>query len=128
MRSLRTLLSLVACLLVVALPARAQIKDGDRWQIELESGDYIWDIRLVRLGGDTLVFRQADSVDGVRVEQIRELRLIRKTEMRLGEGGGGTMAALTGVDDEVFDLATMDFAARIRTIQQILLLHPPKRR
>jgi hypothetical protein len=35
------------------------------------------------------------------------------------------MAALTGSDDEVYDLAALDFAARIRTIQQVFLLHPP---
>ncbi len=126
MQSFRTLLCLAACLLMAAVPARGQGRDDDRWQIQLESGEYIWDIRLVRLAGDTLVFRQADSIGGVGVPQIRELRLIRKTEVRLGEGGGGTMAALTGVDDEVFDFAVMDFADRVRTIQQIFLLHPPK--
>ncbi|HWB42561.1 MAG TPA: hypothetical protein VG500_14970, partial [Gemmatimonadales bacterium] len=105
---------------------RAQSKDDDRWQIELDNGEYIWDIRLVRLAGDTLLFRQADTLGGVRVERITELRLIRKTEMRLGEGGGGAMAALTGVDDEIYDLAAMEFAARIRALQQVFLLHPPK--
>jgi hypothetical protein len=118
---------IVACgILVAATPGRAQSKDDDRWQIELDNGEYIWDIRLVRLAGDTLLFRQADTLGGVRVERITELRLIRKTEMRLGEGGGGAMAALTGVDDEIYDLAAMEFAARIRALQQVFLLHPPK--
>lgn len=111
---------------LATVPAHAQEKSADRWQISLESGDYVWDIRLVRLVGDSLVFRQADTLGGVSVQRIRELRLIRKTEMRLGEaGGGGAMAALTGSDDEVYDLTTLDYAARIRALQQVLLLHPP---
>lgn len=126
MRSLRAVLFVACCMLVTATPGRAQSKDDDRWQVELDNGEYIWDIRLVRLAGDTLLFRQADTLGGVRVVRISELRLIRKTEVRLGEGGGGVMAALTGVDDEIHDLAAMDFAARIRALQQVFLLHPPQ--
>ncbi len=118
-------------LLAWTLPGAAQ-DDGfrghedERWQITLENGDYIWDIRLLRLSGDSLLFRQADTVGAARVGQLRELRLIRKSVVRLGEGGGGAMSALTGSDDEVYDMVTMDFATRLRTIQQVLLVHPPK--
>lgn len=100
---------------------------GDRWQIGLENGQYIWDIRLVRLQGDSLVFRQADTLGSVSVQQIGELRLIQKSEMRLGQGAaaGGAISALTGSDDEVYDLLTLEYPARIRAVQQILLLHPP---
>ena len=99
----------------------------DRWQIGLENGQYIWDIRLVRLKGDTLVFRQADTLGTVSVQQIGELRLVQKSTMRIGQGAaaGGAISALTGSDDEVYDLLTLDYPARIRSIQQILLLHPP---
>jgi hypothetical protein len=99
----------------------------DRWQIGLENGQYIWDIRLVRLQGDTLVFRQADTLGTVSVQQIGELRLVQKSTMRIGQGAaaGGAISALTGSDDEVYDLLTLDYPARIRSIQQILLLHPP---
>jgi len=99
----------------------------DRWQIGLENGQYIWDIRLVRLQGDTLVFRQADTLGTVSVQQVGELRLIQKSTMRIGQGAaaGGAISALTGSDDEVYDMLTLDYPARIRTIQQILLLHPP---
>jgi len=107
------------------LPAQA---GEDRWQITLENGQYVWDIRLVRLGGDSLYFRQADTVGMVSVQQMTELRLIRKTEMRVGAAaeGGGAMAALVGADDEVYDFKTLDFPARLHTIQQVLLVHPPK--
>jgi len=109
-----------------ASPIRAQGADDERWQITTDSGTYIWEIRLVRLAGDSLIFRQADTLGSVSVQQTKEIRLIRKTEMRLGEGAAGAMAALTGSDDEVFDLATLDYAARLRTVQQIFLMHPVK--
>jgi hypothetical protein len=81
----------------------------------------------VRLQRDTLVFRQADTLGTVSVQQVGELRLIQKSTMRIGQGAaaGGAISALTGSDDEVYDMLTLDYPARIRTIQQILLLHPP---
>ncbi len=130
MRTLRMLSLLVGISLATpVVPAPAQTSaDDDRWQIAVESGDYIWDIRLVRLTGDSLVYRQLDSVGTVSVQQIKEMRLIRKTTMRIGEdaGAGGAMAALTGADDEVYDFQTLDYPARLRAIQQIRLVHPPK--
>lgn len=130
MRTMRLLsLLLGVSLATPVLPAPAQsASDDDRWQIAVDGGDYIWDIRLVRLNGDSLVYRQADTLAAVPVQQIKELRLIRKTTMRIGEGAGagGAIGALTGADDEVYDFATLDFPARLRAIQQILLVHPPK--
>lgn len=112
------------------LPGRAAAqdtpRDTERWQIQVESGDYIWDIRLLKLSGDTLLFKQADTVGRTPVDQIRELRLIRKVVVNTGGGeGGGAAAALTGSDDEIYDLGPLDFAARLRAIQQVFLVHPP---
>lgn len=124
---MRTTLALLALLLSGPGVAAAQGRADDRWQVGLDGGGFLWDIRLVRLTGDSLVFRQADTLGVVRVERIRELRLIRKSEMRMGEGAGagGAMNALLGGDDEVYDLVTLDFAGRIRALQQIFLVHPP---
>jgi len=126
MLSARLTSVILLLLSLAAAPASGQGRDDDRWQIGLESGDYIWDVRLVRLGGDSLLFRHADTVGSISVQRVKELRLIRKSEMRIGEGAGGALAALTGSDDEVYDLNTMDYAARLRALQQVLLLHPPK--
>jgi len=128
MRTARLMvLMLLIALATPVVPAPAQTADDDRWQVATETGDYIWDIRLVRLNGDSLVYRRADSVGAVQVQQIKELRLIRKTAMRIGDGGGaGAMAALMGADDEVYDFQALDFQGRLRAIQQILLVHPPK--
>ena len=104
-----------------AAPLAAQ--QDDRWQVTLDQDHYVWDIRLVRLDRDSLVVRQADSSLSLPVERITEIRLIRKSEMQLGDGAAA-MSALTGRDDEVYDLSPLGFAERIRAIQQIFLYHP----
>jgi hypothetical protein len=119
---LRLIGSTLVALIALARPLLAQ---DDRWQITLANDQYVWDIRLVRLDGDSLVVRQSDSLVRVPVGQINELRLIRKSEVQLGAGAtAGAMSALVGGDDEVYDLTPLEFADRIRTVQKILLMHP----
>jgi hypothetical protein len=119
---LRLIGSTLVTLMALARPLLAQ---DDRWQITLANDQYVWDIRLVRLDGDSLVVRQSDSLVKVPVGQINELRLIRKSEVQLGAGAtAGAMSALVGGDDEVYDLTPLEFADRIRTVQKILLMHP----
>ncbi len=116
-----------ALALCLAVPATAPLaaQQDERWQITLDRDRYVWDVRLARLDGDSLVVRQADSSLAVPVERITEIRLIRKSEMQLGDGAMA-MSALTGNDDEVYDLTPLDFAERVRAIQKILSYHPPE--
>ena len=115
-----------AALVAASALARPLAAQDDRWQISLDDDQYVWDIRLVRLDGESLFVRQSDSVLGVPLAHIRELRLIRKSEVQLGGGeAGGAMNALVGADDEVYDLSPLEFAERVRTVQKILLMHPP---
>ncbi|MGE5687562.1 MAG: hypothetical protein ACM34D_08690 [Gemmatimonadota bacterium] len=119
----------VAPLPVLSTPAAAQNEaqsNPDRWQITLGNGQIIWDVRLVRLDGDSLHVRQGDSLVVVSVGQITELRLIQKTEVREGDMAGGAMPALMGSDDEVYDLSPLEFADRLRAVQKIFLYHPPE--
>lgn len=119
------MLKLIALLVALAALAPPLAAQDDRWQITLDDDQYVWDIRLVRLDGDSLFVRQSDSVRAVPVAHIRELRLIRKSEVQLGGGdAAGAMNALVGGDDEVYDLSPLEFAERIRTVQKILLMHP----
>ena len=114
---LRSIGATLVALLALARPLAAQ---DDRWQITLDNDQYVWDIRLVRLDGDSLVVRQSDSLVPVPVAHIKELRLIRKSEVELGGGdAAGAMNALVGGDDEVYDLTPLEFADRIRTVQKI---------
>lgn len=104
------------------LPLAAQ---DDRWQVTLDAQEYVWDIRLVRLDGDSLVVRQADTLRALPVDRISEIRLIRKSQVQLGDGAtAGAIGALMGSDDEVYDFTPLEFADRIRAIQKIFLYHP----
>ena len=52
-------------LLLAPRAARAQDStrtDPDRWQIQTETGDYIWDIRLLRLHPDNLGQGSSDEL------------------------------------------------------------------
>ena len=120
MRTTRLIIAL-AGLAIGAAPMAAQSRADDRWQLTLENGNYIWDVRLVKLDGQNLVYRQADSTAQVSVGDITEVRRIRKSEVRLADGAGGSMAALTGADDEIYDFRTLDFDGRLKAMQSILL-------
>jgi hypothetical protein len=112
-------------LLLLALGAIPLAAQDDRWQVTLDSQEYVWDIRLVRLDGDSLVVRQSDTLRVVPVDRISEIRLIRKSEVQLGDGAtAGVIGALMGTDDEVYDFTPLEFADRIRAIQKIFLYHP----
>jgi len=122
-----TLWSLAILFGVVPHLAAQSTPSDERWQVSLDDGRYVWDIRLVKLDADSLVVRQSDSLMAVPVAHINEVRLIRKSEVQMAGGGemaGGAMSALMGRDDEVYDLSPLEFAERMRTIQRILLNHP----
>jgi hypothetical protein len=118
------ILLILSALVAPALTAQERGNPDDRWQLTLADGTYLWDVRLVKLAGDTIHVRGRDSTAAVTVAQVNEFRLIRKSEMQLGTPGGA-MAALTGADDEVYDLTPLDFADRLRAVQKIFLYHPP---
>jgi hypothetical protein len=117
-------------LLVGAAPLPGQQgsgRDRERWQVTLDGERYVWDIRLVRLDGHSLVIRQSDTLARLPVEHVTEVRLIRASEMDLGAGAAGAMNALTGGDDEVYDLSPFGIADRIKEIEKILAAHPGER-
>jgi hypothetical protein len=100
-------------------PFQQEIKH-DRWQIELQSGDYLWNVQLVRLAGTSLVVRQADTTVTLPVSQITMLRLVAPpsaTPSRLGAAGGS--------GDEIYQLTLQDLGERLASIREILRRHPP---
>jgi hypothetical protein len=124
---LRFTMVLLAVLLAGGAPLYAQREGGterERWQVTLDGEQYVWDIGLVRLEGDSLVIRQADTLAKLPVEHITEIRLIRASKMELGAGAAGALSALTGSDDEIYDFTPLEFADRIRAIQKIFVYHP----
>jgi hypothetical protein len=115
----------VLALFAVAPCAAQANSDPDRWQVIYGDGQILWDVRLVKLAGDSLQVRRGDSLAIVPVARITELRLIKKSEMQVGAPGGGALAALMGTDDEVYDLTPLEFPDRLRVVQKIFLYHPP---
>jgi hypothetical protein len=125
-----TSIVLAAAFLAGASPLHAQNAgrpERERWQVTLDGERYVWDIGLVRLDGDSLVVRQADTLAKLPVEHISEIRLIRSSTVDLGAGAAGAMDALTGSDDEIYDFTPLEFADRIRAIQKIFVNHPADR-
>jgi hypothetical protein len=46
--------------------------------------------------------------------------------VRLGDDGGSdaSFRALTGGDDEIYDLGALEFAERIKVLREVLVRHP----
>jgi hypothetical protein len=91
-----------------------------RWQLTTSDQNYIWDVRLERLSGDTLIVQQHDSLIGVPLAGIAELRLLPETILQVGDGHHSAISALAGDNPDVYDLAPLDLAGRKATIQTIL--------
>ncbi len=106
-------------------PAAAQPDASRGWQVTLDDDQYVWNVGLVELAGDTLVVRQADSLVRTPVARIRELRRFNKTTMEVGNERESAMRALTDSGDEVYDLAGLDPAQRRSAIEKILAQASP---
>jgi len=115
-------LTFVTALLLGAPSAAAQTATAspDRWQLTLTDQSYLWDVRLVRLDGDTLVVRSRDSLIHTPVARLTELRLLPETILRVGDGHRSGIGALSDNNVRVVDLAPMDANARRATLQAIL--------
>jgi len=109
-----------------AVPCAAQVERGDRWQLTLDSGRILWDLHLVRLAGDTLVVRHADSTFVFTIGQLDELRLVQKSKRSITPEAGRYGGVLGGADDEVYRLTLYDPAERRQILQQIFQDHPPQ--
>jgi hypothetical protein len=115
-------LAFVTALLLGAPSAAAQTAapSPDRWQLTFTDQSYLWDVRLVRLDGDTLVVRSRDSLIDTPVAQLTELRLLPETILKVGDGHRSGIGALSDNNVRVVDLAPMDANTRRATLQAIL--------
>ena len=125
---LHSLLALVLGLGAAAPAAaqgRATAEPVDRWQITLKDGSTLWDLRLVQLSGDTIVFQGNDSVLRFPLMRVDELRLVRKATRSITPEAGRFGGVLDGADDEVYRMTLFDLNERRQVLQQILRAHPP---
>jgi len=116
-------LMLAGLALVCAPPGHAQ--EEDRWQVTLNSGQIIWELRLVRLKGDSLVLRGGDSTYSFPISEVDELRLVRKSERRMTAEPNRYNGVLGGADDVVYRLTLYTLAERRRVLEQAFRDHPP---
>jgi hypothetical protein len=97
----------------------------DRWQLTLNSGTTLWDLSLVKLTGDTLVVRHADSTYALPLAQVDEIRLVQKSTRHITPEPGRYGGVLGGADDEVYRLTLNTLPERREILQQIFKAHPP---
>src|SRR3989442_4994563 len=90
----------------------------------LRDGATLWDLRLVKVSGDTLVFQGNDSILRFPLMQVDELRLVRKAIGSIAPEAGRYGGVLDGGDDEVYRLTLFDLNERRQVVQQILRAHP----
>jgi len=107
-------------LMAARVVAQTEAPSPDRWQLTFTDQSYLWDVRLVRLDGDTLVVRSRDSLIDVPVARLTELRLLPETVLKVGDGHRSGIGALSDNNVRVVDLAPMDVAARRSTLVTIL--------
>ena len=122
----RVVLAVLFCGISLVLPRLSAAQD--RWQVTLRDGSLVWDLRLVQLAGDTLVFRQTDTARALRfpVMQVDVLRLVQKAEKRQGAPDGqGTGNGLMGGTDLIWQLTLLGKTERLTVLHQILEEHPP---
>src|SRR2546425_11924239 len=91
----------------------------------LKDGSTLWDLRLVKLSGDTLVFQGNDSILRFPLMQVDELRLVRKATRSITPEAGRHGGVLDGGDDEAYRLTRFDLNERPPAPHDILRAHPP---
>ena len=118
----RFTLALLASCLVSTTPVWAQEAAPlpERWQLTFEDRSYVWDVRLVRLVGDTLVVRSRDSLIPTSVVALTELRLLPETILKVGDGHRSGIGALGDNNVRVVDMAALSVAERRKILATIL--------
>src|SRR2546425_13297794 len=91
----------------------------------LKDGSTLWDLRLVKLSGDTLVFQGNDSILRFPLMRVDELRLVRKATRSITPEAGRYGGVLDGADDEGYRLTLFDLNERPQGPQQVPRPHPP---
>jgi hypothetical protein len=60
----------------------------NRWQVQLNSGRYLYDLRLIKLEDTSLVVEQTARTVTVPVREINQLVLVQGMMQRAGARGG----------------------------------------
>lgn len=113
---------LLAALSPLAAQAPTPAPLPNRWQVTLNDQSYLWDVRLVRLAGDTLIVKSPDGLQNAPVARITELRLLPETVLQVQDGHRSAIGALGDDNVRVVDFAPLTMADRRAAIEKILAL------
>ena len=94
----------------------------NRWQVTLNDQSYLWDVRLVRLAGDTLVVKSPEGLMNAPVARITELRLLPETVLQVQDGHRSAIGALGDDNVRVVDFMPLSMADRRAAIERILAI------
>jgi hypothetical protein len=116
-----TLVLLAGCLVsTTPLWAQEAAPLPERWQLTFADQSYLWDVRLVKLAGDTLVVQSRDSLIPTSVVDLTELRLLPETILKVGDGHRSGIGALGDNNVRVIDMAVLSVAERRKILATIL--------
>jgi len=85
----------------------------DRWQVELSSSENLYEVKPLRLRGDTLILQQGDSTVAVPLARLSVLRRIRKSAER-------PTRAVAGSEDEVYQMSLFTVPERRTALDSLL--------
>lgn len=102
------------------LTAQAPDSSPDRWQLTLNDQSYVWNVRLVRLSGDTLIVRSRDSLVSLPIRDIKEIQLLGETILRVQDGHRSGIGALGDNNSPIVDLASLALTARRERLQALV--------
>ena len=98
----------------------------DRWQLELSSGEVVFECQLRERRGDHLLILEADLTRSVSLTRLTGMRLLRPAAKTVAGGARGTFGALAGADDEVYQLTLLTVPERRLVVDSLLRRHPPR--
>jgi hypothetical protein len=98
----------------------SSVPSPDRWQLTRNDHSYIWNVRLVRLNGDTLIARTTDSLVAVPLEDLSEIQLLGETVLKVGDGHRSGVGALGDNTSPILAFAQMPLTERRQRIRTIL--------
>ncbi|HET7296949.1 MAG TPA: hypothetical protein VFI66_07380 [Gemmatimonadales bacterium] len=105
-----------------AAQAAARSPRDDLWQITLKDGTIVWNLHIVKLERDALVFRQDSATLSYPLMRVDELRMVRAGEHEIGPvaAGGRYQGAANGESDLVYHLTLLDLAERRAVVERLL--------
>jgi hypothetical protein len=107
-------------LVSVAASGRLAAQVSERWQATLSSGRILYELVPESLAGDTLILRGEDGVRRIPLADVSELRRVRPSVELAERAGRNAIGALSGADDQVYQMTLLDVGEKRAVVRDIL--------